>query len=89
MQATAGGEQRTAPASVFELSVQPFCSQGAPTGALIPSNRCLHDACEVGWRARRDQWNLGMGHYTRHTELDATLEAMLCCWDSNISTLVH
>jgi hypothetical protein len=32
---------------VFELSVQPFCSQGAPTGALIPSNRCLHDACEV------------------------------------------
>jgi hypothetical protein len=66
IQATAGGEQCPAPASVFELSVQPFCSQGAPTGALIPSNRCLHDACEVGWRAGRDQWNLGMGQQALH-----------------------
>jgi hypothetical protein len=66
IQATAGGEQRPAPASVFQLSVQPFCSQGAPTGALIPSNRCLHDDCEVGWRAGRDQWNLGMGQQALH-----------------------
>jgi hypothetical protein len=66
IQATAGGEQRPAPASVFELSVQPFCSQGAPTGALIPSIRCLHEAFEVGWRAGRDQWNLGMGQQALH-----------------------
>jgi hypothetical protein len=34
-------------------------------------------------------WAWGSRHYTRHAELDATLEAMLCCWDSNISKLVH
>jgi hypothetical protein len=35
-------------------------------GALIPSNRFLHDACEVEWRAGRDQWNLGMGQQALH-----------------------
>jgi hypothetical protein len=62
---------------------------------MIHSYRCLHDACEVGWRTGRDEWNLGMGQqalrsvHTRHTELDAPLEAVLCCWDSNVSKLVH
>jgi hypothetical protein len=34
-------------------------------------------------------WAQGSRHYINYTESDATLEAMLCCLDSNTSRMVH